>query len=360
MLSALVQSQAAIVAIVITLTLIAVQLTASAYSPRVVDIFRKNPDMWILLFWYGLSIFYGLVILKLVNVEVCDVVSQNIIWSFHIWHFGPHSISFECLVSFALWFGAFTFVALFPYMWNIIKLLEPTTIIKRLSEDILEHKISSYNKEKGDDPVLPIVDIISGSINKHDLGTVSVGLKELTNRMVEVKDTESKKTFLETFYNHLVRVGRLAIIKIDEEATKKVIINLRKLGEEGLKKKIREKMTLLAASSLGAVGTTAAEKGLNDVVKHAASSLSEIGKNAVSEDVLEEIAISFLGIGTTALEKKGHEDATSEAAEFFSRLRKPSRMKIFKTAIDDYKKLKGPNSSYLDEFIEKCKKKTRA
>jgi uncharacterized membrane protein len=34
MLSALVQSQAAIVAIVITLTLIAVQLTASAYSPR--------------------------------------------------------------------------------------------------------------------------------------------------------------------------------------------------------------------------------------------------------------------------------------------------------------------------------------
>lgn len=45
MLSALVQTQAAIVAIVITLTLIAVQLTASAYSPRVIDIFKKNPDM---------------------------------------------------------------------------------------------------------------------------------------------------------------------------------------------------------------------------------------------------------------------------------------------------------------------------
>ena len=57
MLSALVQSQAAIVAIVITLTLIAVQLTASAYSPRVIDIFKKNPDMWILLGCYGVSIF---------------------------------------------------------------------------------------------------------------------------------------------------------------------------------------------------------------------------------------------------------------------------------------------------------------
>lgn len=43
MLSAMVQAQAAIVAIVITLTLIAVQLTASAYSPRVIDIFKKIP-----------------------------------------------------------------------------------------------------------------------------------------------------------------------------------------------------------------------------------------------------------------------------------------------------------------------------
>jgi hypothetical protein len=43
MLSALVQSQAAIVAIVITLTLIAVQLTASAYSPRLVPfLFRLS------------------------------------------------------------------------------------------------------------------------------------------------------------------------------------------------------------------------------------------------------------------------------------------------------------------------------
>lgn len=61
MLSALVQSQAAIVAIVITLTLIAVQLTASAYSPRVIDIFKKNPDMWVLLGCYGVSIFYGFI-----------------------------------------------------------------------------------------------------------------------------------------------------------------------------------------------------------------------------------------------------------------------------------------------------------
>jgi predicted MFS family arabinose efflux permease len=63
MLSALVQSEAAIVAIVITVTLIAVQLTASAYSPRVIDIFKKNVDMWILLLVYGISIFSGFIVL---------------------------------------------------------------------------------------------------------------------------------------------------------------------------------------------------------------------------------------------------------------------------------------------------------
>jgi uncharacterized membrane protein len=100
MLSALVQSQAAIVAIVITLTLIAVQLTASAYSPRVIRIFRNNPDMWILLGCYGLSIFYGFIVLKLVESAEGGVVSQSAIWSFSF-----VSISFEFCVSLAYWLG---------------------------------------------------------------------------------------------------------------------------------------------------------------------------------------------------------------------------------------------------------------
>ena len=100
MLSALVQSQAAIVAIVITLTLIAVQLTASAYSPRVIDIFKKNPDLWILLSVYGFSIFYGFIVLKLVEGAEGEAVSQSAIWSL-----GPISISFEFCVSLAIDLG---------------------------------------------------------------------------------------------------------------------------------------------------------------------------------------------------------------------------------------------------------------
>jgi uncharacterized membrane protein len=141
MLSALVQSQAAIVAIVITLTLIAVQLTASAYSPRVIDIFKKNPDMWLLLGCYGVSIFYGFIVLKLVEGAEGVVVSQSAIWSL-----GPISVSFESCVSIAYWLGAFTFVALFPYMLNIISLLKSENIINRLATEITKDKILEYIK----------------------------------------------------------------------------------------------------------------------------------------------------------------------------------------------------------------------
>lgn len=64
MLSALIQSEAAIVALVVTLSLVAVQLAAQSYSARVIEVFRKAPDLWILMGIYGIAIFYGLGVLK--------------------------------------------------------------------------------------------------------------------------------------------------------------------------------------------------------------------------------------------------------------------------------------------------------
>jgi uncharacterized membrane protein len=103
LLSAMVQAQAAIVAIVITLTLIAVQLTASAYTPRVIRVFRNNPDMWLLLGFYGLSMLYGLIVLKIIVGKAGESVSQDV---FQFLGFIPMSL--ECAVSLAYWFEAFT------------------------------------------------------------------------------------------------------------------------------------------------------------------------------------------------------------------------------------------------------------
>jgi hypothetical protein len=271
MLSALVQSQAAIVAIVITLTLIAVQLTASAYSPQVIDIFKKNSDMWLLLGCYGVSIYYGFIVLKLVEGAEGEAVSQSAIWAL-----GRFSISFEFCVSMAYWLGAFTFVALFPYMLNIIGLLKSENIIKRLavevtrgnflkaigSEVVVQKKgrVTIYRHRV--DPIQPIVDIIKGSIMKYDFATTRVGLGELTDQMIELIESKEGDEFFNSmvsdrFCEHLEYVSKVAIGIMDADTTLEVIMNLEKFMESEEKKNSHA-----ARRTLDAVILTASKKDL--------------------------------------------------------------------------------------------------
>jgi hypothetical protein len=306
MLSALVQSQAAIVAIVITLTLIAVQLTASAYSPRVIDIFKKNPDMWLLLSCYGISIFYGFIVLKLVEGTEEEAVSQSVIWSL-----GCVSISFESYVSLAYWLGAFTFVALFPYMWNIIGLLKSESIINRLANEITRDKIIN-SKE---DPIQPIVDIIHGSIMKYDLETTRVGLKTVTDKVLEIICPDDEVKISRHFCDHLTRVGRLAISREDGESTLVVIGNLKNFAKSAAGSGL-EDATTHAALSLGEVGKAAAGNGLEIAALIAAMSLEEVGKSAAGnglETATTHAALSLGEVGKSAV-GSGLEIATMHAA----------------------------------------------
>ena len=316
MLSALVQSQAAIVAIVITLTLIAVQLTASAYSPRVVDIFKKNPDMWILLGCYGVSIFYGFIVLKLVKETEGGAVSQSAIWSI-----APISISFEFCVSMAYWLGVFTFVALFPYLWYTFSLLKSENIIKRLANKITKDKILEYiklaktsggvEKRLVADPIQPIVDIIHGSIMKYDLETTRFGLKKVTDQVLKIISPGDEEESLWCFCNQLTRVGRLAISREDAESTIEVSKNLEYFGTSTAEKGFKN-ATVYAVWSLKKVAKAAAGKELEDAISQVAKSLGEVGTAAAGKELegaTQQVAKSLGEVGTTAA-GKGFENAT--------------------------------------------------
>ena len=308
MLSALTQSQAAIVAIVVSLTLIAVQLTASSYSPRVIDIFKspkKNPDFWILLGFYCSSIVYGLFILKLVEGAEGEVVSQSAIWSL-----GNVSISLEFCVSFAYWLGAFTFVILFPYMWRIMTLLKPEYIIGRLAVEITEKNILNVEE----DPIQPIMDIVHGSIRKYDFETTRVGLQAVTEQVIKVIDSDKEKEISKRFCEHLARVSRLAISKEDEDSTVEVIKCLAKFGKSTAEKELKDAISQVT-ETLGGVGGDAVKKGLEFATSEALNYLGKVG-SAAAENKLERETSQAAGIiGFVGKEsaEKGFEGATSAA-----------------------------------------------
>jgi hypothetical protein len=311
-LCTLVGSEAAIVAIVVSLTLIAIELTASEYSPRVIKISLRNPDMWILLFIYGVAIFSSIILLKQLPYE-SRFPSED--------------------VSLAFWLGVFSYVALVPYMWNIPQLLDPTNIVKRVSADIAKDKLLKYitdlketSKEdetntsedlhqstvdnsaketamtNGDtegheeNPIQSILDIVYRSINNYDLETVRNGLEEIVKLAKKVidaynrdnapgKDNEKllkkQMRFSKHFCDPLKRISGLAASKDDEGSTREVIKKLQTFGVYTAKAELNA-ATEQVAVTLGAVGKISAGKGkaFEDAVTQVAESLEEVGKAA--------------------------------------------------------------------------------
>jgi hypothetical protein len=309
MLGVLFESQATIIALVITLTLVAVQLTASEYSPRVIGVFRKDPYMWTLFILYGISMLYDLILLKLVEEGEKEVVDPSAIWSYGpIGSYGPVSISFEWLVSSALLFGTFTFFALIPFILHTVYLLKPENIIERLSKEITPNNILDYinvkeETPKGDgikhleDKVQPIMDIIYRALKKYDLETTREGLGRMVEQAINAINLEDEAKMTKHFCNHLQRVGKLAVTEMDAEATIAVIENLEKFAEHAAEKGF-EVAAREVIQAYRVVGEAAAKKELEDATEKTIKSLKTVGSSV--KKVAFQVILSLEAIGTTA------------------------------------------------------------
>jgi hypothetical protein len=164
MLSTLVQSEAAIFAIVITLSLVAVQFAASTYSARVIDIFKDDPEFQVLSISYITIMIFSLGILKLTTNK--DIASL------------------ECYLSLSYYLGIFAFIALIPYTQNTLELLKPAVIIKKLAQRITKERlVIDSNEEKSQrNPILPVRDMVLSSWKRYDYDTVNQGLDAIGDR----------------------------------------------------------------------------------------------------------------------------------------------------------------------------------
>jgi hypothetical protein len=321
MLSALVQSEAAIVALVVTLSLVAVQLAAQSYSARVIEVFRRTPDLWILMGIYGIAIFYGMGVLKMIENPQVGRMSN-----------------LEAQIAFSYYLGVFAFVALVPYIWNTLGMLKPSVVINILAKEIDKKNILSAvqrnNEELRDgitgfifsrgfprtekDPILPIIDILRSSLMKFDFETVKEGLEAIRGRVDYILDNETFTSEEERrvaiyIFQHLIGIGKLAASRKDEVSIAEVIDCMQKIGLRGA---MREFLvaTQFSVIYLREIGKIAVELKFEDATRKIVDSLEFIGRTTASrqfETATIDAIHTLEKIGIAAAEQK-LEEATHQ------------------------------------------------
>jgi len=291
LLSSLVQGEAAVFALVITLSLVVVQIAASSYSVRVIHIFKRLPDLWILIFIYIFTIFYSLAILKMI-----DQVDQNV-----------NDLTYDISFSFIL--GVFAFIALVPYFLNVIEFTNPYTLLSHLAKSINEDKIiMSHHIGDQNDPFQPLMDIIYSSFNKYDMGIVIEGMEAMESKiMILLKSTKKEEVNIEKineianrFLSHLSGLAKVIVDRRDEDASILALNIFGRIGTEASKGDLNQ-VTDLVIWSLGPVGINCAENHLEEPASRAIFHIKSIGDICVENLAEEEVIWAISGIDRIAI-----------------------------------------------------------
>ena len=291
MISALIQSEAAIMAIIVTLSLVAVELASSSYSVRMIDLLKSyNPDFWILMTTYIVSMSYGLFILKTIPDESNTEIDMHI--------------------SFVYYTGIFSFVILFPYLFRTLKTLKPSTLLNmqatKLTANNIINAISADTTDPMEkDPIQPIIDIVSSSMLNHDFETTRNGLNIIGLRSKEIfsgsdLDYTERKIVANYIFSRLARFGKFTLSHHDEDATFIVIRNLESLWNVLEKNDIMEAI-LQASSSLEHIGIVAAEVNQKNILSTVVNHLYEIGQKGFDDNCNGETAKVIDSIGSVGV-----------------------------------------------------------
>jgi len=160
------QGYTTIIALVATITIIAVQLTASSYSPLIIDILaKKKPKIWIMLIVY--------------------IILMAIIWLSTVF---PPNVIIVFLISIL---GFISLILIIPYIAYVLEILTPEHITQITADDIII-KDGDYDFDKIEKKFEILVDIILASIKNHNSSSTIFGLSALKYRLREYVNDENK------------------------------------------------------------------------------------------------------------------------------------------------------------------------
>ncbi len=216
LLSAMAQALAAILAIVLGFSFVAVQVSAQIWSPRVFDLILKDKALWSLLVLYGFSILYDLLLLRIIPEKNIDDI------------FLVYLINGSIVLTFV------SFMLLFPYAYYTIERLKPEKIIQGII------KIKDDNLEQlRRDTILPVVDIMNKAIIANDTYTLKIGLDDLKKLNVDIVksskiDSVYKLEIAKYYSGKISRLIDTSFNQNDENSVIEIVGSLKNIGEKSI------------------------------------------------------------------------------------------------------------------------------
>jgi hypothetical protein len=266
-LSALAQTQGAIIAIAISLTIVAVQVSSQAYSLRITDLLLKHPFFWFILFLYGISIVYDVTLLNRIN----DSNIQSL---------GPEVNISIFMAAIALW-------ALFPYSKKTLERLRPQTIIGVMCKHILSENVGTFNENRKEG-ISPLFDAIKKAIRTDDITTARDGIKEIERVCCgivgETLDEKDERAVIEHFCEQYQRSARIAFTQNDIDSVIEICRSLEQIAYCITNKELsigRSDGVIAVADKLGDIGRLAIERKWEDTLRLIAGSLSDLSVKCV-------------------------------------------------------------------------------
>lgn len=273
-----VEGLSAIFAIVISLTLMAVQFASQQYTHRIMDLHIKS-----LTFWSVIAIYLGSLLYNVFALLVLEEPVESM------------------YVELSVLLTALSFVMLVPYFFITMLRLKPESVISHLLsrvDDGYLRSIQRYFREgetriPGDvDKVLPVTEIIEKSISSSDRGTARFGIEELYRCYMAQLSKENEAYVSPFFLNHLLGIGREAIIEADDDSLVQVLEIFGEVGTHAIAQRMNyttrmvlENITIVGFKIMKEydVATQQMIDSLQDILRE------YIATNSKMEDQLDQI-----------------------------------------------------------------------
>jgi hypothetical protein len=263
-LNTLARAQAAIFAIVFSVVILGVRLSATRYSPRLATAFRSDPAYKQTVGIFAVSIGFDIAVLYLFNT-VTDFHRTILI-----------------LLSGGLAIGAFW--KLYDFVNETLEKTTPEGILNQIRENltpetIIEDAYDSAQDATNRDPFLVLISVIRSTIEEADRVSASIGLEILGDRISELLRTAPEDEFEEG-------------TPVDESLENVCVDNLPTIAEEAIEEDITQIATEVTETA-ETIGETAIEEELERplelVVRGQTDLIDNIGYEANEERVRTEV-----------------------------------------------------------------------